>query len=360
MADARITNPLVEQFRRGGVPRDVRFMAAQGLLPLTPDDLAEMWTDLLRDPDQAIRGAAETSLKGMPVEELLPVVQKRDTPAPVLSWAVVGRPERALREVVLQNPSLPDETIEMIAGSLSEELAELVVINQARLLRRTTLLVALEGNSSLNNDQRRRLRELRETFRIGEAPEPAPAQPATAEAAAPAPEPAAPEPVAEEPPAPEPVLSEEEAVARYLSPEEQQQAEKVSAVQKIYRMNTAEKLIAALKGTREERTILVRDPNRLVSTAVLGSPRLTEAEIESFSAMKNLSSEILRHIGNHREWSKKYPVLSNLVKNPRTPIGVALNFVPRLNPRDLKALAVDRNVPEAVRKHAQKFTKGNK
>ena len=44
--------------------------------------------------------------------------------------------------------------------------------------------------------------------------------------------------------------------------------------------------------------------------------------------------------------------------NPRTPIGIALSLVPRLNPRDIKSISVDRNVPEAVRKQAQKFVKG--
>ncbi len=127
-------------------------------------------------------------------------------------------------------------------------------------------------------------------------------------------------------------MTEDEALVRYLSEEERQQTEKVSAVQKIYRLNTAEKLITALKGTREERAILIRDPNRLVATAVLGSPRLTEPEIEAISGMKSVSDEILREIGHHREWTKRYAVRKNLVCNPRTPIGVALTLVPRPEP----------------------------
>jgi hypothetical protein len=153
-------------------------------------------------------------------------------------------------------------------------------------------------------------------------------------------------------------MTEDEALVRYLSEEERQQTEKVSAVQKIYRLNTAEKLITALKGSREERAILIRDPNRLVATAVLGSPRLTDPEIEAISGMKSVSDEILRKIGHHREWTKRYSVCKNLVCNPRTPIGIALTLVPRLSPRDIKGLSVDRNVPEPVRKHAQKFLKG--
>jgi hypothetical protein len=152
-------------------------------------------------------------------------------------------------------------------------------------------------------------------------------------------------------------MSEDEAMVRYLSPEERESTEKVSAVQKIYRLNTAEKMIMALKGSREERTILVRDPNRLVAAAVIGSPRLTDPEIEAFSAMKNISDEILRKIGTHKEWMKRYSIVSNLVRNPRTPIGISMSLVPRLTPRDLKHVSTDRNVPEAIRKTALKFVK---
>jgi hypothetical protein len=71
-----------------------------------------------------------------------------------------------------------------------------------------------------------------------------------------------------------------------------------------------------------------------------------------------VSDEILRKIGNHREWTKRYSVMKNLVSNPRTPMGIALSLVPRLSPRDVKSISVDRNVPEPVRKQAQKFVKG--
>jgi hypothetical protein len=348
MSDARPTNPLVEQFRRGGVARDLRLMAAQGLLPLKPEDLLELWTDLFRDPEEGVRAAAEKSFLSFPAAELLPILKSRETPASVLSWAVTHRREHELREAALQNTSLPDETIEDLAPTLTQALSELVVINQQRLLRRTSLLVALESNAGLSNDQKRRLRELRESFRIGMEPAPAPPP-------EPAPVPAPPETLPEAPPE----LAEEALDPdKVLSPEEKLEPTKVSAAQKLAGLNTAQKLIHALQGTREMRSILIRDPNRLVSSAVLGSPKITEAEIESFSAMKNVSDQVLREIGNHREWTKRYSVINNLVRNPRTPVGIALNLVPRLGPRDVKGVAVDRNVPEPVRKQAQKFVKG--
>ncbi len=359
MAEAGVVNPLVEQFRRGGVPAELRLLAAQGALPLRPEDLLELLTDLLRDSDAGVRAAAETSLSAFAAAELLPILRSRETATAVLTWMLAHRPERELREATLQNPAVPDEAIAALAGSLPQQLAELVVINQTRLLRHPPLLVAIESNAALSTDQRRRLRELRESFHVGEEP----AAPPVAAAPVAAPPPVEPEPARpaqDEPelaPVAEEVLSEADAMVRYLSEEERQQTEKVSSVQKIYRLNTAEKIITALKGTREERAILVRDPNRIVSTAVLGSPRLTDAEVEAFAGMKNVSDEILRSIGHHREWVKKYGVINNLVHNPRTPVGIALTLVPRLNPRDLRGLAVDRNVPETVRKHAQKFIK---
>jgi hypothetical protein len=352
MAEARIPNPLVEQFLKGGVPRDLRLLAAQGALPLKTEDLVDLLHYLIRDAEADIAATALKTLKGISAEEMLPVLRAKDTTPAVLGWAVAQRDEIRLREAALQNVSTPDEAIEEIAARLPEGLAELVVINQVRLLRRTTLLEALESNPSLSNDQKRRLRELRETFHIGEAPPTPPA---------PAPEPPPPVQEATPPPVvaePETQLTEEQAVAHYLNEDEKNDGDKLSAVQKIYKMNTAEKVIAALKGTREERSVLIRDRNRIVCTAVLGSPKLTEAEVEQIAGMKNVSDDVLRNVAGNREWTKKYPVLLNLIKNPRTPVGLSLAMVARLNPRDMRALTTDRNVSEVLRKAAQRFIKG--
>ena len=351
MAEARTSNPLVDQFRRGGIPRDLRLMAAQGALPLKPVDLAELLVFLLGDGDDEVRAAADKALRELPADGLLALCKDKGTPPDVLRWVIAERTEKEVREAALQNTSATDEDLRALAPGLPSELAELIVINQTRLLRSTPLLVALEANSNLSNDQKRRLRELRETFKIGvaEAP-PLAAPPAEAPPPPPAAEPEAPE---EAPP-----TTDSEAIVRYLTDEEQGQEERVSAVQRLYRLNTAEKVVTALKGNREERAVLVRDPNRIVATAVLGSPRLSDAEVESFAAMKNVSGEVLRIIGANKDWSKRYGVISSLVRNPRTPLAISLGMVARLNPRDLKSISVDKNVPEVIRKQAQRFVKG--
>jgi hypothetical protein len=111
----------------------------------------------------------------------------------------------------------------------------------------------------------------------------------------------------------------------------------------------------AMRGTREQRAQLIRDSNRLVAVAVLSSPKLTEAEVEAFARMANLSEDVLRIIATNRAWVKNYNVVAALTRNPKTPVALAMGFLQRLNDRDLKMLAIDRNVPEPVRLAARKF-----
>jgi len=111
----------------------------------------------------------------------------------------------------------------------------------------------------------------------------------------------------------------------------------------------------AMRGTREQRALLVRDPNRLVAAAVLSSPKLTESEVEGYARMGSVAEDVLRTIGSSRAWLRNYAVVAALVRNPKTPPAISLPLVPRLNERDLRMLSVDRNVPEPVRVAARKF-----
>lgn len=111
----------------------------------------------------------------------------------------------------------------------------------------------------------------------------------------------------------------------------------------------------AMKGTREQRAQLIRDSNKLVSAAVLSSPKLTEAEVEAFAKMANVSEEVLRVISMNRNWMKSYGVTLGLAKNPKTPSGISMRLLHRLNERDVKMLSMDRNVPESLRLAARKI-----
>jgi hypothetical protein len=127
-----------------------------------------------------------------------------------------------------------------------------------------------------------------------------------------------------------------------------------STVQRLASMTVAQRLTRAMKGTREERAILIRDPNKLVSVGVLSSPKLSEAEVEAFSKMANVSEEVLRIIASTRAWVKKYAVVAALARNPKTPVALSMNLLARLTDRDLRQLSTDRNVPDVLRLTARK------
>lgn len=131
-------------------------------------------------------------------------------------------------------------------------------------------------------------------------------------------------------------------------------------MQKLAFMNVVQRLTLALKGGREERMLLIRDPNKLVQKSVLQSPRLTDTEVESFAGMANLSTEVLRSISLNRLFMKNYTVVRNLVFNPKTPLDISLHLFSRLTITDLVKLAANKNVPDTVRSMAQKLHRKRK
>jgi hypothetical protein len=136
-----------------------------------------------------------------------------------------------------------------------------------------------------------------------------------------------------------------------------QPAERQTLVQKINAMTVAEKINAALMGSQEERTILVRDANKVVARAVLQSPKLSDQEVENIATMKNVSEEVLRLVGLNRKFIRSYSVARNLITNPRTPIDTGLPLIHRMNDRDLKELSRNKNVAEVIRSMAIKLVK---
>lgn len=142
--------------------------------------------------------------------------------------------------------------------------------------------------------------------------------------------------------------------AEAVGDEPAEEERKASVLQRISALTVAQKMSLAMKGSREERAILIRDPVKLVSTAVLSSPKMTESEIESIAKMANVSEDILRIIGHNRAWLKNYNVMHAIVRNPKSPVGLSMNLLSRLNDRDLRQLSANRNVAEILRVTARK------
>ncbi|MDH5768984.1 MAG: hypothetical protein OEZ31_08515, partial [Nitrospirota bacterium] len=130
---------------------------------------------------------------------------------------------------------------------------------------------------------------------------------------------------------------------------------KESVLQRIQRLSVTEKRHLARMGGREIRSVLIKDPNKEILMTLLDNPKITETEIETIAKSRFIPEEALRKIAKKREWMKKYPIVSAVVTNPKTPAGIAVTFLNELKTRDLALLEKNRNVSEAVRSTAKKF-----
>lgn len=121
-----------------------------------------------------------------------------------------------------------------------------------------------------------------------------------------------------------------------------------SLLQNIQSMSVSEKLDLARKGNKEARSILMRDTNKLIQLAVIGSPKITESEVLLIASNRQINDEVLRHIATKREWMKNYQLKLALVNNPKTPLPIALKQVSFLKQRDLALLAKSRAIPRSI------------
>jgi hypothetical protein len=141
------------------------------------------------------------------------------------------------------------------------------------------------------------------------------------------------------------------------NPDEFEAAEKkkLTVLQRVSKLNVGQRIKLGFIGGKEERALLIRDTARLVQNAVLSSPKLTDAEAESFAASKNLQENVFREIARQRRFLKLYPVVRNLANNPRCPLDISLTLVKTLHVYDLKSLRHNKNVPDTIRKVAAKL-----
>lgn len=358
---------ILSKLREGNAPLTVRQSAARGVLPVGQEELLGILVYLQNDPEEEIREAARQTLANEYSDNLLLTIAESNT-APVEVLEYFGRPplrSSELLEALIQNKSTPDSTVASLAGQVDSRLIDVILINLMRLLRSPFILEALEANPGQTPDITRRLREIREEF-FEKRNNFIPIHRTRAEEKALAKDESE-ETVAEETTAmtvySEELRAGEDATSATLeslkddgfeSFDEMGEDERLSTIQRVSRMTISERVQTALKGNREERIILIRDANRIVASAVLDSPKLTDSEVEAIALMKNVSQEVLRVVGTKREFAKNYIVIHNLVKNARTPIATTLGLISRILTNDLRALSRNKNVPEVLRKTAQR------
>jgi len=355
---------MIEQIRESALPANVMRTASKGALDLPSPEMIEILVYL--SGTTLFGEDASLTLAVWDEAACREVCSDPESPKEVLDYFMKNRRPRLMGSL-LDNPAIPESALLEMAQEQSAESAQLLLAS-ARAKASANVLHALESNPVLTPRQTQLIREALE--QMGPA-QPAEVAPDETEAriaqfvAEHAEEIAAEEGkefqiVGESEPEPEPEPAPVEAprfvpAAPKVRTKAQEDKTRLSPLQKISGLTVGERVQLAMKGNKEERFILVRDGSKVVSSAVLESPKVSEQEVEMFASMKNVQESVLRGIAGKRRFMKIYAVVRALANNPRCPLDVQLTIVKNLLNMDLRNLSMNKNVSDTVRKVAGKM-----
>jgi hypothetical protein len=355
---------MIDLIKQSAVPANVMRSAARGALSLPAPEMVEILVYL--SAHHMFGEQARLSLAGFDKEAIKQVAADPLTPVPVLEYLASPQNVRpATLSLLLENSSLSQQSLLELAQGKSQEVFA-ALLTSPRVRQNRAVLDTLLSNPEVDN---------RLQLRVTDALAKLSADPAAA--------------LQDESSAGEDILAIDEDVAKYVDehkaeiaaeeaktfelteltedekkelhtpsqPKEAVDTKRMSPLQRISQMTVGERVQLAMKGNKEERYILIRDGSKVVSSAVLESPKLTDQEIETFAAMKNVQESVLRGIAGKRKFMKLYPVLRALTSNPRCPLDVALPLMKSLLVQDLRNLSMNKNVSDTLRKLAFKLFK---
>jgi hypothetical protein len=404
---------MIELIRSSSVPASLMQAAARGALSVPPTEMIEILVHLANH-NKIFGQQARMTLAAWEEKSSLEAAANPNTPQEVLDYLIAHENLRPrLLPALLENPAISDATLVTLAASGSREVV--VAMQQStRVQKLPAILQVLAENA--NSAERETSKMLEQASQL-EATQPAGegSTPASGEDSSPSsPEEdaavdaflaehskelvtegekpfqplggihefefhsaeAATAPV-EVSAAPAREISEEHSAVTAAAPDATHaaaataprkapaakkphpgpEAERGSALQKISKLDIKGRIQLAMKGTKEERSILIRDSTKLVALAVLESGKITDGEVEKFASQKNVLEAVLRQIPMKRRYVKNYNVVRNLVANPRTPLDVSLALMKNLLVSDLRNLSSNKEVSDTIRKLALKMFK---
>ncbi len=392
------SNPVVKAIIEGTAPRPAILAAARGVLPLPQNDLLEVLVAFARSADTEAADHARVTLSAQDTTALENSVRSADVAASVLDYfADQSTLPKKIHEAIVTNAKTPASTIARFAKTTgSGELLELISLNQQLLIQTPAIIDAIIANPNRTSEAERRAAETKREFFEKERGVQQIANELRAQGKEAAAEFIEQAEFAEN--FDESGMDIEDAILLaslievpdsetddswlgleyieelYEETAEQRQAivdkiigdfrmddseigaERISVINRVLTMGMKDRVKLAMKGDREARNILIRDPNRIVAQAVVQNPRITEQEMEKIASMRSIPEDILRQIANNRQWSRNYMIAHNLARNPRTPIANVLTILSRLQLRDLAALSKNKNVSDAVRRQALRLS----
>jgi hypothetical protein len=347
---------VIESLESGAYPRETVATIARGFLPLSQEDLITVLAFLASSGDEEISGYARAALEDLPARAMFDYASNESIGGEHLLRLVKFIEDNIVLEALIRNRALPDAAVATLARGADGRIQEVIVINQARILRAPEILDALLENPGLTGDVRRRALETKEEFfekraRLQQIEEEERAEQES-------------EPEVLEEVSDDAIADLLEKAAEYgdeaspltvpITESDRVDEKKTSLWSRLQFMSVSEKVQAAFKGDRMTRMILIRERNKLVCSAVIRNPRISETEVEAVAGMRNVEDEVLRLISVRRDWMSKYNIVLTLCRNPKVPVGVVLPLINRLTLRDLKALKDDKGVQQIVREMAKK------
>lgn len=405
----------IDLIRASKLPSNMMQFAAKGALQVPPDENIEILVYLAKH-NKIFADTARITLAGWDEKASLAAACDPKTSREVLDYMIAPdnlRPK--LLPALLENPSVPDSEVAKFAISASQESIG-VMLQSPRIRAAVGILNVLRSNPYLKSEQSSAIAALLNPSKptpiaVADS-EPQVHEATHAEAAEAAVEPApsdeagdvpdeavsaylaehAPEIAAEQDKPFQPVggivellgadyfpVSEMKNMAESAPSEEKAAApegvasaaaarskpavvkppagQRDNTLQKINRLDVKGRIQLAMKGNKEERSILIRDGTKVVALAVLDAPKLSDGEVEKFALQKNVLEAVLRQIPLKRRFMKNYIVVRNLVSNPRTPLDLGLGLMKHLQMQDLKNISANKEISETVRKMAMKMYK---
>jgi hypothetical protein len=373
--------PPVERAAGAKTPAAMKMMAAKGLAPLKPAELATALYQLALDGDDAVKAAALKSAIETP-EKILGAALAEALDARVLDFFArrcVSKPK--LLETVLLNKATADETFKHLAGLVQEEQLEMIAKNEERLLRHPPIIAALYLNPKTRMSTVQRAVEL--AVRNGVKVEGIPAFEEATRA------------IAQSGPLDEAKAAEEDAAFKRaaevavdasaglqmmavdeeeaLAQAEAEAAAAIAAVtgevapesveeieekkKRLTDLSPAAQVRAATLGNAFTRALLIRSRNKQVAMACIKAPGVSEPEATHYALDRSLDEDVIRFIASRRQWLRNYNVKLALCQNPKCPLPTAMGFLPHLRAPELKSLARSKGIPSALANAAKQLLK---
>jgi len=326
--------------------KEIKLMVVEGKFPLPPNELIYIIIRYAIENKENIREDCVKALGNFPAQLIKNFLSTDIADEQILYFlSYVFQKDIDILRSILLHQNVPLKVLRLFSKLPKEDVLKILIENEEKWSKDTEIINNLLNNQALPKEYYSKVLHYKEPEKVMEVTEKKETQTESVKTLKP------------EFAKPTYVKADKVDDSKLFIDEvkENDEDKKRSIAGKISKMGVAEKIKLATLGNKEVRGILIKDTNKLVCTAVLKNPRLTEGEVIKFSQDKNLPDDIIRIIANDRNWTQNYNVKLNLVLNPKTPIQNAIKFLPSLGVKDLSAVAKSKSVSSQLATIARKI-----